>query len=451
MSKSKQLDMVNGPLAGRIILYALQIAATAILQQLFNAADVAVVGQLVGAPAMAAVGANSSVISLIVNMFVGFSLGANVVIATAIGSNDYETVHKAVHTSILVSLIAGIIAAILGELAVGPIVSVLGVPSDVLSMATIYLRIYFIGIPVIILYNFEASFFRSMGDTKTPLIVLTISGIINVILNLFFVAILKRNVDGVAMATLISNVFSCIVLLIILSKTSLEIRIRKDEFRIDKKTLIKIMKIGVPAGLQNAVFSIANIVIQSAINSLGTIVMAASSAAFNIEVFAYDVINSFSQSCTTFVGQNNGAGKINRCKKVLIVCYVEAALTTALSVFLILLFGEEILSIFNSDPKVISIGYIRLVYIFTAYIFTMQYELMSGYLRGFGISTLPSILTTVGIVGVRLGFIFFVFPMNRTFQTIMMTYPASLATTAVLLYIAAFITRPAKKRIQEIS
>ena len=253
------------------------------------------------------------------------------------------------------------------------------------------------------------------------------------------------------MATVISNIFSCIVLFVILSKTSLEIRIRKNEFKIDKNTLMKIMKIGVPAGLQNTVFSIANIVIQSAINSLGTIVMAASSAAFNIEVFAYDIINSFSQSCTTFVGQNNGAGKIDRCKKVLGICYVEAAITTALSVFLILLFGEKLLSVFNSEPDVIRIGYIRLVYIFTAYIFTMQYELMSGYLRGFGISTLPSVLTTIGIVGVRLGFIFMVFPAHRTFSTIMMAYPASLATTAVLLYIATFIIRPAKKRLIEMN
>ena len=330
--KRKQLDMLHGSIWNKLPLFAFPVAATAILEQLFNASDIAVVGNFTGAGktiAVAAVGANSSIISLIVNLFVGIALGANVVIATAIGRNDKEAVTKAVHTSIVIALLAGIGVTIIGELIANPLLASLQVPEDVFPEALLYLRIYLIGMPVILLYNFEAAVFRSTGDTKTPLVTLTISGILNVLLNLFFVAVLHMTVNGVAIATVASNAVSSVLLFYRLMKTQEMIHVEWKELGIDRKILGQIMKIGLPAGIQSAVFAVANIVIQSAINSLGTVVMAASSAAYNIEIFAYDVLNSFSQACTTFVGQNYGAGQIKRCRKVLILCIIEDAIATA--------------------------------------------------------------------------------------------------------------------------
>lgn len=265
-------------------------------------------------------------------------------------------------------------------------------PDEVYPLALLYIRIYLIGMPAILLYNFEAAIFRSIGETRVPLLALTVAGVLNVILNLFFVIVLHMTVNGVAIATVLSNV-----------------------------------------------------VIQSAINSLGTAVIAASSAAYNIEVFAYDVLNSFSQACTTFVGQNYGAGKIGRCKRTLALCLVEDAIASALSIVLILFAGRFLLSIFNNDPEVIELGYTRLVIIFIAYIFSMMYEVMSGYLRGFGISVVPAVITTVGVCVVRIIWINVVFPMNRTFQTIMTAFPVSLALTAVGIFIALIIYWPSRR------
>lgn len=402
---AKQLDMLHGSIWNKLPLFALPVAATAILEQLFNASDLAVVGNFTGAGktiAVAAVGANSSIISLIVNLFVGIALGTNVVIANAIGREDKEVITKAVHTSILVAVLAGIGVAIAGELVANPLLASLQVPEDVFPAALLYLRIYLLGMPVILLYNFEAAIFRSTGDTKTPLVVLTISGILNVLLNLFFVAVLHMTVNGVAIATVVSNCISSVLLFYRLVKTDGWIHVEWKDLHMDREILVQIMRIGLPAGIQSAVFAVANIVIQSAINSLGTVVMAASSAAYNIEIFAYDVLNAFSQACTTFVGQNYGAGQLKRCRKVLILCIIEDAIATASAIVLILLTGKALLSLFNSDPQVVSVGYTRLIMVFSAYTFSMLYENMSGYMRGFGFSLIPAVVTTLGICGVRI-------------------------------------------------
>ncbi len=446
--KRKRLDMLNGSIWNKLPLFAFPVAATAILEQLFNASDIAVVGNFTGAGktiAVAAVGANSSIISLLVNLFVGIALGANVVIANAIGRRDKETVTKAVHTSIIVALLAGIGVSIAGELAAKPLLASLQVPDDVFQEALLYLRIYLLGMPVILLYNFEAAIFRSTGDTKTPLVVLTISGILNVLLNLFFVAVLHMTVNGVAIATVVSNALSSVLLFYRLVKTKEMVHVELKELRVDRKILGQIMKIGLPAGIQSAVFAVANIVIQSAINSLGTIVMAASSAAYNIEIFVYDILNSFSQACTTFVGQNFGAGKIRRCRKVLILCIVEDAIATACAIILILLAGKNLISIFNNDPQVISVGYTRLIMVFSAYTFSMLYENMSGYMRGFGFSMIPAIVTTLGICGVRIFWIMEVFLSHKTFVGILTAYPVSLSVTALLIFIVLVIYRPSKR------
>lgn len=442
------MDMLHGSIWNKIPRFALPIAATGILEQLFNASDIAVVGNFTGAQrtaAVAAVGANSPVIGLIVNLFIGIALGANVVIANAIGRGDKATIRRAVHTSIVTALVGGALVAVLGEVIAAGLLSLLNVPADVYPLAEQYLRIYLIGMPVILLYNFEEAIFRSIGDTRSPLIALALSGVLNVLLNLFFVIVLHMTVNGVAIATVLSNAVSSAILFRKLLRSDTSIRVERRELRIDWAVLRRILQIGLPAGIQSAVFAVSNIVIQSAINSLGKIVMAASSAAFNLEIIAYDVLNAFSQACTTFVGQNYGAGQLKRCRKTLALCLIEDALASGTAILLVLFSGKFLLSLFNNDPQVIDIGYTRLMLIFTAYIFTMLYEVMSGYLRGFGISLVPAILTTVGVCGVRIAWIYTVFPTSRTFSTIMTAYPVSLSATAVLMLIALLIYHPSRR------
>lgn len=441
-------DMLSGKLWNKILLFALPVAATAILEQLFNASDVAIVGNFTGelkTVAVAAVGANGSIINLIINFFVGFALGANVVISKCIGEGNEDGVRRAVHTSVVLSVMFGVVIAAIGEIVAPYLLQSLNVPEDVLPYSTKYLRIYLLGMPVILLYNFEAAIFRSIGQTKLPLIALAVSGAINVLLNLFFVIVLKMDVDGVAVATVVSNALSSIILFIVLLKTNKPIKVRIKELRIYKDSFKGIIRIGFPSGLQGAVFSFSNIVIQSAINSLGATVMAASGAAYNLEIIAYFVINSFSQACTTFTGQNYGARQFDRCKKILGICLLEDLIATAISAGLILLAGKPLLAIFNGDPEVISLGYTRLVVIFSAYIFSMLYEIAASYLRGYGISLVPAILTIIGVCGIRIVWIYTVFKVYSTFISIMIVYPVSLGTTAIFLLVALLIYRPSKK------
>lgn len=445
MSKSRKIDILQGSLWKNIPRFAIPVALTGILEQLFNAADIAVVGRFTGDQGtvnMAAVGANSPIIGLILNLFIGVALGANVVIANAVGRKDDGTVEKAVHTSVLFSFLSGIIVTVLGELTAPQLLGLMNVPADVLPQAVLYLRIYFIGVPVILLYNFESAIFRSVGETRVPLAALAISGVLNVFLNLFFVIGLDMTVNGVALATVLSNLTSSLFLLILLMKTKLPIRVYGKKLRINGEVLKRILRIGLPAGIQSGVFAIANMLVQSAINSLGTTVIAASSAALNIEIFCYDMLNSFSQACTTFVGQNYGAGKLDRCRKTLKVCIIEDFIASAACIMVALIFGRTLLSLFNTNPEVIELGYQRLCVVFAAYTFSMLYEVMSGYLRGFGISLAPAIFTTIGVCGTRFFWIYTVFPLNRQFWTIILVYPVSLGITAGLIFLVLMHYRP---------
>ena len=447
-TRRQRLDMLNGPIWNKLPQFALPVAATAILGQLFNAADIAVVGNFTGAEktvAVAAVGANSAVIGLIINLFIGIALGCNVVITHAIGRGDRDAVHRAVHTSVVVAVIGGIIVGLLGQLIAAPLLGMLNVPDEVFPLALLYLRIYLVGLPVILLYNFEAAIFRSVGETRVPLVALTISGILNVVLNLFFVAVLNMSVSGVAIATVISNVVSSVILFVKLRRTELDIHLDLKKLRIDLPILRRILGIGLPAGVQSSLFSVSNIVIQSAINSLGTVVMAASSAAFNIEILTFDILDAFSQACTTFVGQNYGAGKIDRCKKTLKLCMLEGLVALVAAIAILLFFGKPLLSIFNNDPDVVETGYIRLMYVMFSHIFNLLYNVMSGYLRGFSISLAPAILTMLGVCGVRIAWIHYVFPLSPTFKTIMIAYPVSLGITALMIFAALLYYRPSKR------
>ena len=433
------MDMIHGSLGDKIIRFALPVAATGILQQLFNAADIAVIGRFVGKEAMAAVGSNNSLIGLMVTMFGGIAMGANVVIARSTGQANREGIRNAVHTSILIAFVGGMIMTIIGELIARPLLHWMGVPEEIFREALRYIRIYFAGLPVIFLYNFESAIFRSQGDTRTPLICLTISGVLNVVMNVFFVVVLHMTVDGVALATVLANLISSGLLLVMLMRSQSAIRVQWSGFSYQPRVIGTILRIGAPAGLQGMVFSLSNLCIQSAINSLGADVIAASAAAFNVEIFAYFVLNSFGQACTTFVGQNRGAGDLERCRKATRICMGQDMIFTAVISALILLSGHALLRIFNTDPEVVRLGYTRILILISAELVNVVIEILSGAMRGHGQSLIPAVVSLAGICGVRIIWVYTVFPFSRTFNTIMAAYPISWTITAIVLVVAYFM------------
>lgn len=437
----KKIDMTHGSLWDKILMIALPLAASGILQQLFNAADVAVVGQFVGKEAMAAVGANAPVVNILITMFTGISLGANVVISRYTGRKDKENAENAAHTAILVAVISGFFILVLGQCIARITLEMMSVPSDCLDMAVLYLRVYLCGMPVIFLYNFEAAIFQSQGDTKTPLMCLIISGIVNVILNLFFVIVIGMTVNGVALATVISNGISSMLLFAFLLKGKTPLTIEKQRFRIHADLLKEMLQIGLPAGLQGMVFSISNILIQSAVNSLGTDVVAGSSAAGNLEIIGYFVVNSFSQACTTIIGQNFGANQPERCHKTLMISLVESWIVGGTVSFLIIIFGKQLLRLFNSDPNVIAFGYQRLFWILSFEVINGTIDIISGAMRGYGESLTPALIALVCICGVRIVYIFTYFAFHRSFTTLMLAYPISWIITMIVISAAYLIMR----------
>lgn len=437
----KKNDMTHGSLWDKILLIALPLAASGILQQLFNAADVAVVGQFVGKEAMAAVGANAPVVNILITMFTGISLGANVVISRYTGRKDKENAENAAHTAILVAVISGFFILVLGQCIARITLEMMSVPSDCLDMAVLYLRVYLCGMPVIFLYNFEAAIFQSQGDTKTPLMCLIISGIVNVILNLFFVIVIGMTVNGVALATVISNGISSLLLFIFLLKGKTPLTIEKQRFHIHSDLLKEMLQIGLPAGLQGMVFSISNILIQSAVNSLGTDVVAGSSAAGNLEIIGYFVVNSFSQACTTIIGQNFGANQPERCHKTLMISLVESWIVGGTVSFLIIIFGKQLLRLFNSDPNVIAFGYQRIFWILSFEVINGTIDIISGAMRGYGESLTPALIALVCICGVRIVYIFTYFASHRSFTTLMLAYPISWIITVIVISSAYLIMR----------
>lgn len=437
----KKIDMTHGSLWDKILMIALPLAASGILQQLFNAADVAVVGQFVGKEAMAAVGANAPVVNILITMFTGISLGANVVISRYTGRKDKENAENAAHTAILVAVISGFFILVLGQCIARITLEMMSVPSDCLDMAVLYLRVYLCGMPVIFLYNFEAAIFQSQGDTKTPLMCLIISGIVNVILNLFFVIVIGMTVNGVALATVISNGISSMLLFAFLLKGKTPLTIEKQRFRIHADLLKEMLQIGLPAGLQGMVFSISNILIQSAVNSLGTDVVAGSSAAGNLEIIGYFVVNSFSQACTTIIGQNFGANQPERCHKTLMISLVESWIVGGTVSFLIIIFGKQLLRLFNSDPNVIAFGYQRLFWILSFEVINGTIDIISGAMRGYGESLTPALIALVCICGVRIVYIFTYFASHRSFTTLMLAYPISWIITVIVISAAYLIMR----------
>lgn len=444
-TKNREIDILNGSLVDKIILFALPLAASSILQQLFNSADVAVVGKFAGSEALAAVGANGAVINLLVNLFVGLSVGANVVISTFIGKGEEQNIKKAVHTSILIAILSGLFLMIIGITFAKMILTAMSTPGNIIDLAVKYLRIYFSGMPFIMLYNFIASIFRSKGDTKRPLFALTISGIVNVLLNLFFVVVLHMNVEGVAIATVISNIISSSILLYWLKKEKgafgLEIRCLKISVNIVKS----MAKIGVPAGVQGMVFSFSNVIIQSALNGLGSVAVAASAAALNYEYFAYFVLSSFSQAGVTFISQNYGAGNRERCRRVVKSCLVLGMASTIVTCGIFIVFSRPLVGIFTSDTAVADLAIIRIKYILTFELINVTIEVLSGCMRGLGYSFVPACVCVLGICGFRILWIYTVFQKALTFESLMMVYPSSWAITVIAIIISFILV---KKRVR---
>lgn len=441
LPSKNQIDMLHGSLWDKVLVFALPIALSSILQQLFNAADIAVVGRFAGTEAMAAVGSNSSLISLIINLFVGLSVGANVVIAGYLGKGDKEKARDALHTSMAVALLSGLFLLVFGQIAIRPILRLVGVPEDVFELSVLYLRIYFLGMPFMMVYNFAAAALRSKGDTRRPMVILTAAGLVNVVLNLLLVCLFGMSVDGVAIATVVSQALSAGALVYLLQNEVGPLRFSFRNLRVHGAILKDMAHIGIPSGLQGCVFSLSNVCIQSAINSLGTVTMAACTAALNYEMFAVYIFSSFSQACVTFTSQNFGAGNYRRCDRVFRVCWGLAAIFMCTLSAVLLIWGRPLLGIFDSDPKVIEIGMIRIWYIMPFQLLNMSVDVISGGLRGLGRSVVPTIISLCGICGVRLLWVYTVFRLYPTLQCLTIAYPLSWAVTTVAIVIAYLFVR----------
>lgn len=436
--KSYEIDMCHGPLLGKILIFSLPLMLSGILQLLFNAADMIVVGRFVGSSALAAVGATSSLINLLVNLFIGMSVGANVLVAHYRGACQDKDVSETIHTAITLSIISSIILGILGILLSRPLLSLMGTPTEVLTQSTLYMRIYFAGIPAMLLYNFGSSILRAIGDTKRPLYFLIIAGIVNVCLNLVFVIVFQMGVAGVALATIISEFISAALIIRCLMNTSGSCQLIFSRLRIHKDKMFRIMRIGLPAGFQGALFSISNVLIQSSVNSFGSIAMAGNSATVNLEGFVYTAMNAFHQTALSFTSQNMGARNYNRIKKVSILCITLVIAVGGAMGYLFLFFGKELLGIYSSDPEVISFGFIRMKIIFSTYFACGLMDVMVGSLRGLGYSIMPTIVSLLGACGLRIVWIYTIFANHRTLDTLYWSYPITWTVT-FLAHLLCFI------------
>lgn len=431
--RSRQMDMLHGSLLDKILLFALPLAASSVLQQLFNSADAAVAGRFAGSQALAAVGGNAPVVSLIINLFVGMSVGANVIIANYIGQKNTKKVHEAVHTVYVMALVLGIVMMTMGQLIAKPILVLINTPSDVINLATLYLRIYFCGMPCVMVYNFGAAILRSIGDTKRPLYCLLISGVINVVLNIFFVVLCHLSVAGVAIATIIADTVSAVLVTWFLIRSNDVIKLNLKELTLKKEYIKKVVQIGAPAGLQGAVFSVSNVCIQAGINSFGTAAIAGSAAALNFEYFTYFTTNAFGQAAVTFVSQNYGARQFERCKKALRLSLLSGMIVTAVMSVVFVVGRTPFVSIYTNDPAAIQYGIVRMAIVELFEFMVCFYEIPGGALRGIGHSLLPAILTVFGSCGLRIVWIYTVFRKFHTFPVLMSVYLVTWIVTSILV------------------
>lgn len=414
--KKYEMDMCNGNIFLKIIKFSIPLALMGMLQLFYNAADLIVVSNFSGdSEALGAVGSTNSIINLLVNLFIGLSVGTNVIVAKYFGAKKFDKISDVVHTSILTSFIIGIVLGILGFIFARPLLNLM---NNDLDLSVLYLKIYFVGMPFNLVYNFAASVLRAVGDTKRPLYYLTISGMANIVLNLIFVIVFKMSVAGVALATVISQVISCILILFALFKSNECYQLRFNKLKINKKALIEITKIGLPAGIQSSIFSISNVLIQSSINKFGPIVMNGNSAASSVEGFVYTAMNSVYHAALAFMGQNVGAKKVKNIKKVTIYSLIIVCIVSMTLGGILFLSGQHVLKIYTDVPKEIEVGFIRLHYLCLPYFLCGIMDVMVGCLRGLGYSTLPMIVSIVGVCGFRIFWILGIFYNYTDFQNV---------------------------------
>lgn len=439
--KSYEIDMCNGPLFSKILLFAIPLMISSILQLLFNAADMVVVGRFAGSTALAAVGANASLINLLTNLFIGFSVGANVLVARFYGAGKEQDISETVHSAVVLSLVSGLGLMVFGMAVAPRILVVMGTPGDVLSQAVLYIRIYFAGMPVILLYNFGSSILRAVGDTRRPLYYLSGAGVVNVVLNLIFVIGFHLGVAGVALATVISQVMSAGLVFRCLTRMKGGCRVEWQKMRMKKEKVMQIVRIGLPAGLQGTVFSLSNVLIQSSVNSFGSVAMAGNTAAQNIEGFIYMSMNACHQTALSFTSQNFGAGNYRRIGKVLMECLAMVTVVGLVMGWSAYLCGGRLLGIYSSDPKVIEVGLLRLSVICTAYCLCGIMDVMVGELRGLGYAVLPMIVSLLGACGFRILWIFTVFQSHRSLWVLYISYPVSWVLTGAVHMVCYILIR----------
>ncbi|MBQ8575138.1 MAG: MATE family efflux transporter [Clostridia bacterium] len=434
------IDMTTGKLFPKIVSFAVPIMLTGLLQLVYNAADVMVVGRFAGSDSLAAVGATTSLVHLSLNLFLGIATGAGVVAAKHIGANDGAAVHRTVHSAMLLALICGIGIGVVGFAFSSLALEAMSIPEDVLPLSATYLRIFFLGTPASMIFNFGAAILRATGDSKRPLYILTVTGVINVLLNLLFVIQFKMNVAGVALATIISQFISAVLVIYILLNINSIVHLSIKKMRFYKAELLDIVKIGIPSGIHASLFSLSNVIIQSSINSFGAAVIAGNTASSNVDSIIQTCCSAVSQTATTFTSQNYGAGQIKRIRRIYFNCVGVTVMIAAVCCVFLLTFGEQVLGIFSTDPEVIEMGLVRMRLFAVTYVLNSLLDVTTGQMRGLGKSVIPMIVTMVGVCGLRVVWIFTVFQMYRSMEVLYLSYPVSWAVTGAVLLVMYMIT-----------
>ena len=446
----KERNMLSGPLAWPLVTYAIPIMLTSVLQLLFNAADLIVVGRFCGSISVAAVGSTGAITNLIVNLFIGLSVGAGVAVAHGIGGREEQAVFRTVHTAVPMAALSGLFLTVVGVALSGKILVAMATPEDVLPLAKIYMEIYFLGITFNMVYNFCASMVRAAGDTQSPLIILTAAGVLNVILNIVFVRYVGMNVDGVALATILSEGLSAVAIVWVMTRRTDSCKLELRKMHIYKEPLAKMIRIGVPAGIQASMFSASNVVIQSAVNSFGAVAVSGNAAVSNLEGFMYVIENAFHQTAVNYVGQNSGAMQYGRVKKISWLCMGYAVIAGIVAGFAMVYFGPQLLSLYITDSQeAISIGMARMVVTILPYFLFGLQDVITGVLRGMGASFLSMIITVLGICGMRIVWIYTIFqiPAFHTQECLYLSYPISWVITFIVQMIAfTVVFRKAERR-----
>lgn len=433
--------MCNGTIMDKLISFALPLMVSGILQLMFNAVDIIVVGRFSGSQALAAVGSTTALINVFTNLFIGVSLGANVLAARFYAAGKDKEMSETVHTAITLALVSGVVMAVIGLVFSRWALEIMGTPADVIDQSSLYMRIYFLGMPFFMVYNYGAAILRAVGDTKRPLMFLIVAGVINAVLNMFLVIAFHMGVAGVAIATVISQMISCLLVLRCLYKTDSSYQLRFSRLCMKKFYLAQIFQVGIPAGIQSTVINFSNALLQSSVNSFGSTAMAGYTAANNVLGFLYASVNAVTQACMSFTSQNYGVGRYKRMDRVLLDCGILSFVIAFVLGCGSYIFGGEILKIYTEDPEVIRCGVEILSITTVPYFLCGIMDLFPGALRGMGHSGVPMILSIIGTVGTRIVWIFWIFPQNRSLYTLFISYPASWAITIVMQVICFIFVR----------